>query len=146
MNEIGVARIDFDRPLVVADYARDRELGGFILIDRISDQTVAIGLVDTIAPPPDTASGVLVRLNHEFLHRLGASGSQRRRNLYRALAREAGEQLVPWVLILLLAGSVTLACTISVASIVCRPVIRCLLDAVWRHAPRANPEPETGAR
>lgn len=44
-NEIGVAIIELDQPLVYEPYAVNRDLGGFILIDRISQQTVGAGLL-----------------------------------------------------------------------------------------------------
>ncbi len=45
LNAIGVANLSTDRPLVFAPYAESRELGGFILIDKISNATVAAGLL-----------------------------------------------------------------------------------------------------
>jgi bifunctional enzyme CysN/CysC len=45
LNGIGVANLWTDRPLVYSEYELDRELGGFILIDRVSNQTVGAGLI-----------------------------------------------------------------------------------------------------
>jgi len=45
MNEIGVANIWTARPILFEPYERSRALGGFILIDRISNATVAAGLI-----------------------------------------------------------------------------------------------------
>jgi bifunctional enzyme CysN/CysC len=44
-NGIGVADLWTDRPLVFAPYQESRELGGFILIDRVSNATVGAGLI-----------------------------------------------------------------------------------------------------
>ena len=44
-NGIGVADLWTDRPLVFAPYEEIRELGGFILIDRVSNDTVGAGLI-----------------------------------------------------------------------------------------------------
>jgi bifunctional enzyme CysN/CysC len=44
-NAIGVADLWTDKPLVFAPYAESRELGGFILIDRVTNATVAAGLI-----------------------------------------------------------------------------------------------------
>ena len=46
LNEIGLARLRFDRPMIFGDYRDNRDLGGFILIDRITNETVAFGLID----------------------------------------------------------------------------------------------------
>lgn len=45
LNGIGVAVLATDRPLVFEPYERQRALGGFILIDKASNQTVACGMI-----------------------------------------------------------------------------------------------------
>ena len=46
LNDIGVAEVYTDRPLVFAPYADSHELGGFILIDRETNATVAAGMIN----------------------------------------------------------------------------------------------------
>ncbi len=45
LNEIGVCNLSLDAPIAFDPYADNRELGGFILIDRISNRTVAAGML-----------------------------------------------------------------------------------------------------
>jgi bifunctional enzyme CysN/CysC len=45
LNDIGVVELELDQPVVFEDYAKSRELGGFILIDRITNNTVAAGML-----------------------------------------------------------------------------------------------------
>jgi bifunctional enzyme CysN/CysC len=45
LNDIGVCELELDQPIVFEPYAENRELGGFILIDRISNGTVGAGLI-----------------------------------------------------------------------------------------------------
>jgi bifunctional enzyme CysN/CysC len=45
MNAIGVAEIATDRDVVFEPYEVNRQLGGFILIDKLSNATVAAGLI-----------------------------------------------------------------------------------------------------
>jgi len=45
LNAIGVANIATDKPLVFEPYADSRELGGFILIDKVTNATVAAGML-----------------------------------------------------------------------------------------------------
>ncbi len=45
LNEIGVVNLGTGEPIVFEPYSNNRELGGFILIDRISQSTVAAGLI-----------------------------------------------------------------------------------------------------
>jgi bifunctional enzyme CysN/CysC len=46
LNEVAYANLSVDQPLVFEPYADSRALGGFILIDRISHDTVAAGTID----------------------------------------------------------------------------------------------------
>jgi bifunctional enzyme CysN/CysC len=45
LNDIGVCELELDRPIVFESYERSRDLGGFILIDRLSNETVAAGML-----------------------------------------------------------------------------------------------------
>jgi bifunctional enzyme CysN/CysC len=45
LNAIGVANLSTDRPLVFEPYAENRDLGGFILIDKLTNATVAAGML-----------------------------------------------------------------------------------------------------
>jgi len=45
LNEIGVCNLSLDRDIAFDAYAENRETGGFILIDRLSNETVGMGLL-----------------------------------------------------------------------------------------------------
>tara|TARA_R110002020_G_scaffold367465_1_gene579343 strand:- start:1342 stop:3267 length:1926 start_codon:yes stop_codon:yes gene_type:complete len=45
LNAIGVAEVHTDKPIVFEPYADSPELGGFILIDKITNATVAAGML-----------------------------------------------------------------------------------------------------
>ena len=45
LNDIGVCGLELTKPIVFEPYTASRELGGFILIDRISNATVGAGLL-----------------------------------------------------------------------------------------------------
>jgi len=45
LNAIGVAEFSTDKPVVFEAYADNRALGGFILIDKITNSTVAAGMI-----------------------------------------------------------------------------------------------------
>jgi bifunctional enzyme CysN/CysC len=45
LNAIGVANLSTDKPLIFEPYTDNRDLGGFILIDKISNATVAAGML-----------------------------------------------------------------------------------------------------
>jgi len=45
LNDIGVCGLELSRPIVFEPYTQNRDLGGFILIDRITNTTVGAGLL-----------------------------------------------------------------------------------------------------
>ncbi|HSY04601.1 MAG TPA: sulfate adenylyltransferase subunit CysN [Steroidobacteraceae bacterium] len=45
LNDIGVCELELDRAIAFEPYAVNRALGGFILIDRLSNNTVGAGLI-----------------------------------------------------------------------------------------------------
>ena len=45
LNAIGVATLTTDREIPFAPYAESRDLGGFILIDKLTNRTVAAGII-----------------------------------------------------------------------------------------------------
>ena len=46
INELAVVNLAADRAIAFDPYAESRELGGFVLIDRLSNETVASGTID----------------------------------------------------------------------------------------------------
>lgn len=46
LNEVGVCTISLDQPIAFDPYDVNRETGGFILIDRLTNNTVGLGLLD----------------------------------------------------------------------------------------------------
>jgi bifunctional enzyme CysN/CysC len=45
LNEIGVCNLSLDQPIAFDPYSENRDTGGFILIDRLTNSTVGAGLV-----------------------------------------------------------------------------------------------------
>ena len=45
LNEIGVCNVSLDQPVAFDPYTENRDTGGFILIDRLSNETMAAGLI-----------------------------------------------------------------------------------------------------
>ena len=50
LNEIGVVRLELDRPISFDTYRQNRDTGSFVLIDRFTNATVAAGMVISAAP------------------------------------------------------------------------------------------------
>jgi bifunctional enzyme CysN/CysC len=47
LNEIGVCQVSLDRPVPFDPYTANRDMGGFILIDRLTNNTVGAGLLQS---------------------------------------------------------------------------------------------------
>jgi len=46
LNEIGVCNLSFDTPVVFDAYKDNREMGAFVVIDRLTNNTVGAGMID----------------------------------------------------------------------------------------------------
>ncbi|MFQ5625055.1 MAG: sulfate adenylyltransferase subunit CysN [Methyloligellaceae bacterium] len=46
LNEVGYCNLSLNKPLVFDPYAQDRDMGGFILVDRLSNATVGAGMIE----------------------------------------------------------------------------------------------------
>ncbi|MEO9601254.1 sulfate adenylyltransferase subunit CysN [Parasphingorhabdus sp.] len=86
LNAIGVAEVHTDKPIVFEAYANSRQLGGFILVDKITNATVAAGMLhfslrraDNVHWQPTTISreehGLLKNQTPRVLWFTGLSGS-----------------------------------------------------------------------
>ncbi|WP_373490726.1 sulfate adenylyltransferase subunit CysN [Parasphingorhabdus sp.] len=86
LNAIGVAEVHTDKPIVFEAYAESTELGGFILVDKITHATVAAGMLhfslrraDNVHWQPTTISreehAVLKNQTPRVLWFTGLSGS-----------------------------------------------------------------------
>ena len=46
LNEIGVCELELDRPIAFDPYGDSRDMGGFVLIDRITNATIGAGMLN----------------------------------------------------------------------------------------------------
>jgi bifunctional enzyme CysN/CysC len=118
MNAIGVIDLNFDKAIAATVYGRDRELGSFILIDRMTNQTVALGTVE--ADRPKQANDNVRR--HAVLRVVGEPGSQQRWKFYTSAGRRAIQAVMLFLVVALLARNGWLASAVTLADLVLRPV------------------------
>jgi bifunctional enzyme CysN/CysC len=45
LNEVGVCNVSVDRPIAFDSYATNRDMGGFVIIDRLTNNTVGAGML-----------------------------------------------------------------------------------------------------
>ncbi|CAN7222407.1 sulfate adenylyltransferase subunit CysN [Bosea sp. LjRoot90] len=139
MNGIGLATLKLDRPLAVLDYARSRELGGFILIDRLSNQTVAFGFVE-IRTARDKARSVTEAgaAGRAILRLVGWRGAQERRAWLEAASWRLASGLFVFAAVALPTGQWALAAALGLGDIALRPLLKGLHARLWaRKAPPA---------
>jgi len=133
MNEIGVARIVFDRPLVTADYATDRELGALVLVDRMTNQTVALGVVES-APPRLRLDETQIHVRPDKVHRvIGYAGSTKRAVFLQRMMGRLLRGLVLFGIVVWLSGNWTLASVVGLADVVLGPLLNSAVASAWRH-------------
>jgi bifunctional enzyme CysN/CysC len=63
LNEIGVCNINFDRVVPYDSYTANRETGGFIVIDRLTNTTVGAGLIHFALRRADNVHRQLVEVD-----------------------------------------------------------------------------------
>ncbi len=129
MNQIGLVSLTCDKPLIVARDRGDRELGSFILIDRLTNQTAALGVIDldaasaleAAAMPADSATphspGIFTRI-------AGAPGSPERARFRQELMVGAPLAAALGLLAWAISASLPAGIAVALADIVARPALR----------------------
>ncbi|MBY0611726.1 MAG: sulfate adenylyltransferase subunit CysN [Beijerinckiaceae bacterium] len=146
LNEIGVATVSLDRAVAFDTYQQSRETGGFILIDRISNDTVAMGLIEAgVAPSAAGRSGTGYPASDGSLGSLeGISAPEGglsalivepRELPWRSFAKAVSWRITgsidTFVLALVFSGSVSLAAAIGGTEVLTKIVLYYLHERLW---------------
>jgi sulfate adenylyltransferase large subunit len=121
-NDIGVATLLLDRPVPALPFARSPEMGGFILIDRVTHETVAFGFVgEEVAPdrprqPPPGWAGRIQRW-------VGPPDSLARALRFGQISAHVASSLALAAALYGLTASASLAVGLGLADLVLRPVV-----------------------
>ncbi|MFO1125455.1 MAG: sulfate adenylyltransferase subunit CysN [Methylocystis sp.] len=86
-NEIGDARLSLETVIACDPYIENRETGGFILIDRITNDTVAVGMVKAVAASSGRAAPPLTELSYASMEGLTLTRESHRPTPTRSLAK-----------------------------------------------------------
>ncbi|WP_353186818.1 GTP-binding protein [Bosea sp. (in: a-proteobacteria)] len=138
MNGIGLVTLRLDRPLVSLPYRRSHELGGFILIDRISNETVAFGFVEPGAGEARQAVGegsVLARAKRGLIRIVGRRGTPDRRAWLAALSWRVLSTAGLFAAAFALTANAPASLGLAFGDILLRPGLRALHMRLWRKAP-----------
>ncbi len=133
MNGIGHATLKLDAPVVNVPYARNRDLGGFILIDKVSNETVAFGLVvrDLSGGTPLSAREKVRAAAQGWI---GAPGSARRGEVLAGLSWRLASAAAFGIIVAIATGSPGWGLAAGAADISARTALRALHDGLWRRA------------
>ena len=75
INEIGVCELELDRAIAFDPYEVNRDTGGFILIDRLTNNTVGAGMLRFALRRSDNIHWQAVEVNKQARQKLGGHGS-----------------------------------------------------------------------
>ncbi len=147
MNDIGRVTIDLDRSIAVLPFTASTQLGGFILVDVISHETVAFGFVEsaTAAPSalasPERAGG-LAAFRSALQHFVGPAGSLARTKTVGTIAGHVITGAVLGVFVYCATESLGTALLVAVVDWVFRPLIvsaaLILAQRVWLRRDHRN--------
>ncbi len=143
LNEIGEVRINLDRPIAFDAYIQNRETGGFILMDRISNNTVAMGLIEAGIDAGSNGSGY--PQSAESLGSLegieapptglAAIITEPKEMPWRSLAKAVSWRITgsidTFILALIFSGSAKLAAAIGATEILTKIVLYYFHERIW---------------
>jgi bifunctional enzyme CysN/CysC len=138
MNGIGLVTLRLDRPLVALPYARSRELGGFILIDKISNETVAFGFVEPAGRMGQGVSSeerMSARVGRAALRLVGQRGTPDRRRWLAAVSWRVLSALGLFAAAYALTGQTGISAVLALGDTGLRPALRALHARLWRGGP-----------
>ncbi len=92
-NEIGEAKLSLETVVACDPYVENRETGGFILIDRITNETVAVGMVKTVTASTRRAETPLADLSYASME-----GVEIERETYRPSPKRSLAKAASWLL------------------------------------------------
>ena len=129
-NQIGLVTLALDRPLVVAPYREAHEFGGFILIDKVTNETAALGVIDESAPIETQVAplAAVAPLSQPFAawlrEEIGAPKSAVRARFLRDNASFAAAAILLGLVVLALTGSGAGALLVFALELVVHPLAR----------------------
>jgi bifunctional enzyme CysN/CysC/sulfate adenylyltransferase subunit 1 len=146
-NEIGEARLSLETVIACDPYVENRETGGFILIDRITNETVAVGMVESAASAERGATALL-EASYASMEGVAIETEARRtplRAFVKALSWRALGSLVTFGAVYALAGDATLAASVVGVELLVKIALYFIHEEAWKRS-RFGIERRDGAK
>jgi sulfate adenylyltransferase large subunit len=141
LNEIGVVSISLDRPVAFDPYRANRDTGGFILIDRVTNQTVAMGLIDAASPgeaasgatdvEPIARDGFATAADKSRIAWIDRPHEQPWRSLTKALSWRMTGSMDTFLLALLFTGNARVSAAIGATEIITKVALYYFHERIW---------------
>jgi sulfate adenylyltransferase large subunit len=137
-NAIGEAELALDSPIVCDPYLENRETGGFILIDRITNETAAVGLVTRVSlSTRDPAAAALVSYGsmEGVPQPESAPPQSRRRSMIKAASWRAIGSLLTFAVVYALSADPGLALKATAVEMALKIGLYYLHEEFWKRRP-----------
>ncbi|MGD9536236.1 MAG: sulfate adenylyltransferase subunit CysN [Alphaproteobacteria bacterium] len=134
LNETGLCRLHLDQRIALDPYAANRETGGFILIDRMTNDTVAMGFVERV---PDSEGG------GETVAHAAAGGMQQRLSLgfRKAMSWRTIGTLATMALVYGFTGDLRITLAIGGAELAIKTALYIVHERTWARLGRGSRRP-----
>ena len=131
-NDIASLSFTTDLAIVAERYADSRALGGLILIDRETSETVALGLIRDRLPDPEAKAASNGSTAMSWIAR---PVDKHWRSLAKAISWRATGSLDTFVLAFLFTGHAKVAAAISLTEVATKIVLYFVHERVWQRIP-----------
>ena len=133
-NAIGEAEIELAHPVVCDRYIENRETGGFVLIDRVTNETVAVGLV-TEAETAAKSGAAFLEASYSSMEGLPPPASERRStrrtSLLKSLSWRALGSVLTFAIVFGFTRDLALSLAITVTEAVAKIGLYYLHERAW---------------
>ena len=133
-NEVGEARLSLETAVACDPFVENRETGGFILIDRITNETVGVGMVTEAIPA--VRGEALIGESYASMEGVPLVYPQRKpvRSFVKSLSWRVLGGLVTFFIVYWLSGSTSLALAVVGLEIVAKIALYYLHEELWKRS------------
>jgi bifunctional enzyme CysN/CysC/sulfate adenylyltransferase subunit 1 len=142
-NEIGEASLSLETMIACDPFIDNRETGGFILIDRITNETAAVGMVKTVASSLGRSAPTLTDLSYASMEGVAApaaANAPASTSLGKTLAFAAAGGVATFGVVTAFGQDASLAAQIALAETGALAALHYAFEKFWR-APQAPVAP-----
>jgi sulfate adenylyltransferase large subunit len=134
-NEMAEAGLWLDAPVACDCYTENRETGGFILIDRVTNETVAVGMVQSVASN-NRNGGAAVEASYSSMEGLPFPAKTfrytRMRSLIKSLTWRVPASLITFLIVFAFTRNVALSLAIAGTEILVKIGLYYFHERLWQ--------------